>query len=178
MGKFIGHSISINLIYQQEKQQKIDLINWEDGKFIMRDDHLSKLTLDEVIKLLERSIWLDSNWTVKRENSCRFPRAFCQFMVKTGSSISAIWQSRTMARKDIETLFFSFHSGRLVVMGIIINPSLKGHWQFKERENNKRCSKVLDLVIIRSPTVVMSKSFLIATGEGGEGEEMRVKGSR
>lgn len=66
-------------------------------------------------------------------------------------------------------------------MGIIINPRMKGHWQFKERENNKRCSKVLDLVIIRSPTVVMSKSFLIATGEDGEGwegEELRVKGSR
>lgn len=80
----------------------------------------------------------------------KIPRELmCQFKVKTGSSLSllAIWQSRTFAWKDIETFLLLFVYS-LLFMVIIINPSRKGHWQYKERrerENNDLLAKCLAL---------------------------------
>lgn len=89
--------------------------------------------------------------TVKRENSSQ---AFCQFkVIKTRSSLSACNLTVKDARSKGHWNFSSSLLYSPLVMGIIINPSLKGHWQFEAREktaSNKLClQSVFDLVVRR-----------------------------
>jgi hypothetical protein len=83
------------------------------GKFTMRNVHLSNSSdpFSGVIKLYlprvdVKIVWLDLA-TVKaertRRESCSDLSYFCQFMVKTGSSmLTASWQSRAMLQRTLK----------------------------------------------------------------------------